>query len=245
MVVKASQRGKETIEISVVVPVYNEEQSIEALYSELRDALKKLDTRWEIVFVDDGSTDDTQTVLSALSGRDSRVRVASFARNRGQSAALAEGFHRSRGRFIVSMDGDLQFDPGEIPLLLQALGSVDVVCGWRKPRRDKWQRKLLASLAYLARYSLLGDRIHDSGCTFRAYKRRCVENLALPPGHHRFLPYTLRMNGYRVSEVPISHRERRHGRSKYGVFRLWEGLRTLLTLWFAKRVSHQQIPIHQ
>lgn len=230
MVVRASQKKKGTVEISVVVPVYNEAQSIEELYSELRDALAKLDTAWEIVFVDDGSTDDTGKLLSAVSERDSRIRIAGFASNRGLSAALAEGFHRSRGRVIVSMDGDLQFDSREIPSLLRALESTDVVCGWRKPRQDDWQRRFLSFLAYLARHAVLGDRIHDSGCTFRAYRRSSMENLTLQPGHHRFLPHILRSKGYRVSEIPVHHRERRHGQSKYGLSRLPKGFVTLISL---------------
>lgn len=230
MVVRASQEGKDSVEISVVVPVYNEAPSIEEIYSELRDALNTLDSCWEIVFVDDGSTDDSGKLLSVLGEKDSRVRIASFASNRGLSAALTEGFHLSRGKTIVSIDGDLQFDPREMLALLQALETTDVVCGRRKPRRDEWHRRVLSFLAYLARYSVLGDRIHDSGCTFRAYRRSSVEDLVLQPGHHRFIPYILRMNGYDVSEIPVSHRVRRHGRSKYGLSRVVKGLATLISL---------------
>ena len=230
MVVRASKRGENLVDTTVVVPMYNEAPSIDELYSELRDALDRLDANWEIVFVDDGSTDDTGRLLSALRDKDSRVRITGFPRNRGLSAALAEGFRSARGGVIVSMDGDLQFNPGEMPTLLRALDSTDVVCGWRKPRQDEWQRRFLSFLAYLTRYAVLGDRIHDSGCTFRAYKRSSVENLVLPPGHHRFLPYILRMKGHRVSEIPVSHRERRHGQSKYGLSRVAKGLATLISL---------------
>ena len=246
MVVKASQEGKDTVELSIVVPVYNEGESIEELYSELRGTLDTLDKVWEIILVDDGSTDTSPPRIADLSAHDQRVRIVRFPENKGQSDALVEGFHLSRGNTVVSMDGDLQFDPHDIPMLLERLQASDVVCGWRQPRRDEWQRRFLSFLAYLVRYAVLGDRIHDSGCTFRAYRRRCVENLNLQKGHHRFLPYILRMNGYRVSEIPVNHRERRHGRSKYGIFRLWDGIRTLLTLWFAKRVrSGNTSPIHQ
>lgn len=223
-------RRETTITLSVVIPVHNEEGCVEELHSELRDALDRIGYSWEIVFVDDGSTDDTPHRLSKLRSGDSRVRTARFPTNRGQSAALAEGFRLCRGKTIVSMDGDLQFNPNEISALLQALESTDVVCGWRRPRQDEWHRRLLSFLAYLAQYGVLGERVHDPGCTFRAYRRRCVGKLALQPGHHRFLPYLLRMKGHRVSEIPVSHRKRKYGQSKYGLLRLAKGLATLLSL---------------
>ena len=228
----ASDEGGATVKLSIVVPLFNEGESLGELYAELRKVLDALEGSWEIVFVDDGSTDTTSRLLSALREKDSRVHVAGFAANRGLSAALSEGFSASRGRIVISMDGDLQFDPADILHLLEALDSADVVCGRRELRKDGLLKRGFSSLAYVARSVVLGDRIHDAGCTFRAYRRGCVANLALQPGHHRFLPYILQQSGFHVIEMPVSHRPRRYGRSKFGLARLFDGCATLLSLRF-------------
>lgn len=217
--------------MSVVIPVHNEEECVQELFHGLRGTLDCRGKEWEIVFVDDGSTDGTPTRLSGLASRDWRVRIVRHQGKKGLSAALTAGFSHSSGRIIISMDGDLQFDPADIPRLIGALESADVACGWRRWRRDRWDRRCLSFLAYVARYAILGDKSLDSGCTFRAYRRVCVENLVLQQGHHRFLPYLLRERGFRMVDVPITHRKRRHGRSKYGSLRVAEGIATLFYLW--------------
>ena len=218
-------------DLSIIVPVFNEEDNVREVYEGLAPALERLGLGWEMIFVDDGSTDRTANALDALRSRDLRVKVTGHAPRQRLSQALSHGFRYSRGRLLVSIDGDLQYDPEEIPLLLAALDSADVVCGWRRTRRDGWDRLALSRVAFALRRLVLGDWIHDAGCTLRAYRRSSVERVDLRPGEHRFLPYILARRGCRLREIPVTHRPRRYGRSKYGVGRIFEGLRVLASLW--------------
>jgi glycosyltransferase involved in cell wall biosynthesis len=208
-----------SVDLSVVVPVYNEEESLPVLWPELRDALEPTGLRYEVIFVDDGSRDGSAEVVRALRAGDARVRLVRLKANAGETAATDAGFKTARGRFVVTMDADLQNDPRDIPGMLEHLRQWDAVTGWRVDRAagDSWVRRLSSRLANRMRNALSDESIQDSGCTFRAFRRECLRDLTLYKGFHRFVPTLLRMQGYRVLEVPVSHRPRRFGRSKYGI----------------------------
>ena len=227
-------------DLSVIIPVFNEEDSVQEIHDGLASTLGRLNLRWEMLFVDDGSTDQTASMLVALRMRDRGVQVSSCAVHQGLSHVLSRGFQHSRGRILVSIDGDLQYDPEEIPLLLRALDGTDVVCGWRRQRKDSWDRVALSRIAFTVRRLALGDRIHDAGCTFRAYRRSCVARLVLQRGEHRFLPYILSRRGCTLREIPVTHRPRRYGKSKFGFSRLSSGLMVLARLWFRSGKSWQR-----
>jgi len=223
--------------LSVVIPAFNEEANVEACHRELVGVLLELGRSFEIVFVDDGSTDGTFARLAAVAEADSRVRVIRFRRNAGQTAALDAGFRAARGDVVVTMDADLQNDPSDIGRLLTALDSHDAVCGWRVNRRDPWTKRAASRVANAVRQRLTGDGVHDTGCTLKAFRREALDHLRLYRGMHRFLPALLRLEGFRVTEVPVTHRPRRAGSSKYGNWgRLWHGLADLWVVrWMASR----------
>lgn len=204
-------------DLSVVLPFHNEAQSLPILEQELQAALAALGRSWEAIYVDDGSTDDSAAVVRALAGRDPRVRLVRLARHSGLTAAFRAGFGAARGCIIVTLDTDLQFDPAEIATLLEPLDRYDAAVGWRRTRRDPWLKRVSSRLANGLRILVTGDPVRDSACSFRAMHRYCVD--AIPPyaGMHRFVPTLLKLAGYRVVEVPVRHRPRRFGRSKYGI----------------------------
>ena len=206
-------------DLSVVLPVYNEEESLAPLCAELREVLDGGGLDYEIVFVDDGSRDRSAEIIRGLRERSPRVRLIRFKANAGETAALDAGFKAARGRWVVSMDADLQNDPHDIPHLLSYLDRWDAVTGWRARRGDgdSLVRRVSSRIANRIRNVVTGEDIQDSGCTFRAFRRECLKNLVLYRGFHRFIPQLLRMQGYRVVEVAIGHRPRRFGQSKYGV----------------------------
>lgn len=223
--------------LSIVIPAYNEEANVEACYRELADVGPELERPFEIIFVDDGSTDGTFAALATLAQTDPRVRVIRFRRNAGQTAALAAGFRAARGEIVVTMDADLQNDPRDIRRLLAALGPYDAACGWRVDRRDPWRKRIASRVANAVRQHFTGDGIHDTGCTLKAFRREALDRLPLYRGMHRFLPALLRLEGFRITELPVSHRPRRAGASKYGNWgRLWAGLADLWAVrWMARR----------
>jgi dolichol-phosphate mannosyltransferase len=223
--------------LTVVIPAYNEEANVEPCYRELADVLEAHGDPFEVVFVDDGSTDGTPGVLRRLASADPRVRVLRFRRNAGQTAALHAGFRAARGAVVVTMDADLQNDPHDIPKLLAALPGHDAVCGWRVDRRDPWTKRVASRVANRVRDRFTRDGVHDTGCTLKVFRREAVQSLHLYRGMHRFLPALLQMEGRRVTEVPVSHRARRAGVSKYGNWgRLWAGIADLLAVrWMARR----------
>jgi dolichol-phosphate mannosyltransferase len=206
-------------DLSVVIPVYNEEESLPPLWAELREVLERLGRTFEVVFVDDGSRDRSAEIVRAFREADPRVRLVRLKENGGETAATDAGFKAARGRRIVVMDADLQNDPRDIPMLLSHLDHWDAATGWRveRARGDRLVRRVSSRIANRVRNWLSDDAIHDSGCTFRAFRRECLRGLVLYRGFHRFIPTLLKMHGYRVIEVPVSHRPRRFGRSKYGV----------------------------
>ncbi|MGH9748753.1 MAG: glycosyltransferase [Candidatus Polarisedimenticolia bacterium] len=203
--------------LSLVIPVYNERDSLAPLLGEIQAALgARGDRGYEILFVDDGSTDGSDRVLAGLRRSDRRVRVVTLRANAGQSAALEAGFRRARGAVVVTLDADLQNDPADIPRLLEALESCDAVVGTRVRRRDGLLRRLSSRVANYVRNRLSDESIADTGCSLKAFRREALLRLRLYDGMHRFLPTLMRMEGFRVREIGVGHRPRRHGRSRYG-----------------------------
>ena len=206
-------------DLSVVIPVYNEEESLPPLWAELREVLERLNVAFEVVFVDDGSRDRSAEIVRAFRDADPRVRLVRLKENGGETAATDAGFKAARGRRVVVMDADLQNDPADIPTLLSHLDHWDAATGWRveRARGDNLVRRVSSRVANQLRNWLSHESIQDSGCTYRAFRRESLRGLVLYKGFHRFIPTLLKMRGYRVIEVPVRHRPRRFGRSKYGV----------------------------
>ena len=218
--------------ISIVIPVYNEEESILSLYRGLVRVFDDLREPWELIVVDDGSSDSTFVVSQSIAHQDPRVNVVRLRRNFGQTCALAAGFDYARGAVIVTMDGDLQNDPSDIPRLLSKLDEgYDLVSGWRRARRDRFFAKRLPSLLSnrLASW-ITGIHLHDFGCTMKAYRREIVDNINLYSDFHRFIPALAATIGAQVAEVEVAHCPRPYGTSKYGYGRIVRGLLDLLTL---------------
>jgi glycosyltransferase involved in cell wall biosynthesis len=229
--------------ISVVVPVHNEERSIGLLHEELQAALDPLGEEWEAVYVDDGSTDESFSALTRLHSREDNVRVVRLRRNFGKAAALAAGFAQAGGERVVTIDGDLQDDPSEIPQLLAKLEEgFDVVSGWKTRRRDPLSRRLPSKLFNWVTGWMSGLRLHDMNCGLKAYRAEVVHNLVLYGELHRFIPVLAHEQGYRVAELPVNHRPREHGRSRYGLERYLRGFLDLLTVSFMGRYRHR--PLH-
>ena len=220
--------------LSVVVPVFNEEKNINILYQELIDVLIKLDLTFEIIFIDDGSTDKSLAILSELQENDSRIVVISFRKNFGQTAALSAGFDYARGDIIITLDGDLQNDPKDIPKLLQKLSKgYDIVNGWRFDRKDSFFSRRLPSIIAnkIISYST-NVKLHDYGCTLKAFRKEITQNIKLYGEMHRFIPAIASGMGSEVAEVKVNHRERKFGKSKYGISRTIRVILDLITVKF-------------
>lgn len=231
------------IEISVVVPAYNEEENVSRLYRAVTEVLRTLGKPYEIIYVDDGSTDGTVEELKKLCERDKRVKAVIFRRNFGQTAAMDAGFKQAQGRVIFPMDADLQNDPRDIPRLLKKLNQgYDVVSGWRKNRRDGFLKKFVSRGANLLRKWIINDKIHDSGCTLKAYKKKCFEGITLYGEMHRFIPAILEWKGYKVTELVVRHHKRKYGQTKYGMKRTVKGFLDMLVMKFWMQYSTR--PIH-
>jgi glycosyltransferase involved in cell wall biosynthesis len=229
--------------ITVVVPVYDEELTLAPLYDELEAALEPLERPWEVVFVDDGSTDGSFAALTRLHAGRENVRVIRLRRNFGKAAALAAGFAQARGDVVVTIDADLQDDPGEIPRLLAKLDEgFDLVTGWKTKRRDPWLRRALSRLFNAATSRVSGLRLHDLNCGLKAYRLDVLRGLRIYGELHRFVPVLAHYRGFRVAELPVNHRPRAHGRSRYGPERYLRGFLDLLTVTFIGRYRHR--PLH-
>jgi glycosyltransferase involved in cell wall biosynthesis len=231
-------------ELSIVIPVYNEEKNIFPLYEELKVVLMSLDRSSEILFVDDGSTDASFFRMQDLHDSDQAVHIIKFRKNFGQSAAMRAGFDYARGRIVVTMDADLQNDPNDIPALLDTMSNegYDVVCGWRYRRNDALLKKISSNIANRFRTLLTGELIHDSGCTLRVYTRESVSDIELFGELHRYIPAILLWKGYRIGEMKVNHRERTFGKSKYRWQRLFKGFLDLLVIAFWQKYSGR--PMH-
>ena len=233
-------------DISVILPCYNEEGNLRPLVAAVRAALAPLNLPYEIVITDDCSTDQSWNLLKELAAADPRVRAQRFARNSGQSAALWAGLTAARGRWLVTLDADLQNDPKELPRFVAALQDHDCVCGSRVESRqqgDRFIRIVSSRIANWVRNKLSGEEISDSGCCYRAFKRECIANLKFFKGMHRFMPTLIRLEGFSVVEIPISTNPRFAGQTKYGVWnRLFASFYDLLAVrWMKKRMIKFQV----
>ena len=230
--IAAEDTLKDKTTISIVIPVYNEEESIVPLYQRIRDDCEQLGKSYEIVFVDDGSRDRTFPILEGIYERDAHVRVVRFCKNYGQTAAMAGGFEYAKGEIIISMDGDLQNDPADIPHLIEKIyEGYDVVCGWRKNRQDKfWSRRFPSIIANWIIAKVTGVPIHDNGCSLKAYRASVIKNTVLYGEMHRFIPAMSTLVGAKITEIVVNHHPRHFGKSKYGIGRTWRVVLDIITV---------------
>lgn len=227
--------------ISIVVPVFDEEENVNQLYAEIKKALKDYET--EIILVDDGSRDKTFSLLKQIREKDPAVRVIKFNRNYGQSAALSAGIKHAKGDIVVTLDGDLQNDPADIPMMIEKLDEgYDFVAGWRHNRKDTFFKKKFSRFGYLLRKTVIGKVVHDSGCTLRVYRRHVANDMELMGEMHRYISEMLMLKGYRFAEVKVNHRPRVAGKTKYSLRKLPKGFLDLLlvALW----QKYQARPLH-
>lgn len=224
--------------VSIVIPLYNEEDNVEVLHERLREVLDDLGTEYEIIYVDDGSNDRTLSLLEDIQKMDKNILVLSLRRNFGQTAAFAAGFDFARGDVVVTMDGDLQNDPKDIPRLLDVIKDYDLVSGWRKKRKDTFlTRRLPSMIANWLISKVTGVKLHDYGCSLKAYRRDVVKNLRLYGEMHRFIPAVASWYGVRVAEIETAHHPRLRGKSKYGISRTIKVLLDLITVKFLQSFS--------
>ncbi|MCP9455879.1 MAG: glycosyltransferase family 2 protein [Nitrospira sp.] len=227
--------------ISVTIPVFNEQESLVHLYERVAEVLRKLDRPWELILINDGSTDHSAQILDELAVRDSAVKVVHFRRNFGQTAAMMAGFDYAQGEVIIPMDGDLQNDPKDIPRLLEKIDDgYDVCSGWRKDRQDHAVRRNLPSrIANWLISVISGVRLHDYGCSLKAYRGDVIKGVRLYGEMHRFIPIYASWHGARVTEIPVTHHPRAYGRSKYGLERIVKVLLDLIVVKFLDRYSQK------
>lgn len=230
---------KSSRKISIVIPVYNEDGSVAELHKEIVEVFQKLNRAYEIIFVDDGSTDKTLDELKKLAP----VQIISFARNFGKSQALQAGFNEAKGDYIITLDGDLQDDPHEIPKFIEKLESgFDLVCGWKQKRADSFSKRFASKIANSIARKMTGINIHDMNCCFKIYKREAVKSLFLYGDMHRYIPSLVSGMGFLVSEVMINHRPRHYGESKYGPSRFVNSIFDFTTLIFLRKFIDR--PMH-
>jgi len=235
---------RSSIDLSIVIPAYNEEQNVPLLASQIKKAVDRLKKTYEIIFIDDGSRDNTFAVLKRLHDLDlEHVRVIRMRKNFGQTAAFDAGFKHARGKIIITMDADLQNDPEDIPLLLNKMKEgYDVVSGWRWQRKDPFSKKILSKFANLLRRIVTKENVHDSGCSLKAYKRECFADLNLYGEMHRYIPAILQWKGFKIGEVKVHHRLRKYGKTKYTLTRVLKGFLDLLVVKFWMQYSSR--PMH-
>ena len=205
------------VELSAVVPVFNEEENLAILVPKVMDVLNQTSKPYEVIFVDDGSSDNSRKVLREMAGRYPALRLLGLKNNRGLSTALLAGMKEARGDILITLDSDLQNDPEDIPRLIQYLDRYDMATGWRQRRDDPSLKKISSKIANAIRNWISGEAIHDSACTLRVFKKECIRTVPIFNGMHRFLSTLVKMEGFRIVEVPVSHRPRRFGKSKYNI----------------------------
>lgn len=231
------------IDISIVAPVYNEEENLPILVSQLVEVLGPLRKTYEMIFVDDGSKDRCRQVLKEMVSMYPQLRLLGFKYNCGESAALYAGWKEARGDIVITLDADLQNDPKDIPAMLERLKEYDMVTGWRQKREDSWVKRKTSRIANRIRNKLTDESIQDSACTLRAYRRECLQNLKMYKGMHRFMPTLLKIEGFRVIEIPVAHHPRQFGVSKYTTWnRMWTAFADLLAVrWMKSRHIRYEI----
>lgn len=228
---------------SIVIPIKDEEENIVDLLSEIEPVMQTLGQPWELICIDDGSTDQSLHILQNLCKQKPYLRLLVFTRNFGQSAAFAAGFEAARGEWIITLDGDRQNDPRDIPKLTAAMQGCDLVVGWRVNRRDPWQKRAISRLSNWVRSRLCQDGIHDTGCSLKVYRREALKKIKMYKGMHRFLPALFKIEGFRVKEVPVNHRERSKGVTKYRFFNRLIGpiVDMFVVKWMRHRALRHQI----
>jgi glycosyltransferase involved in cell wall biosynthesis len=235
--------GPQRVDISVVIPLLNEEQSLKELVDQLKNVLVRLGGHYELIFVDDGSTDNSFRVLRDLHFHNHRIKVIRFRRNYGKSAALMVGFQRAQGEFVITMDADLQDDPVEIPNLIKQLKSgFDVVSGWKKKRYDPISKTIPSRFFNFVTGVMTGIKIHDFNCGLKGYRREVVKNINVYGELHRYIPVLAHWQGYRIGETVVQHHSRKYGKTKFGIGRFFKGFLDLLTVLFTTRYVAR--PLH-
>ncbi len=234
---KSVMDDSKPIEISAVIPVFNEKENLLLLVPKLAEVLKSLGLPYEMIFVDDGSSDGSQETLKKMASQFPSLHIIRFKKNRGLSTALYAGMKEARGNMIVTLDSDLQNDPDDIPKLLGYLDRYDMATGWRQRREDPWLKRVSSKIGNFIRNWLSGENIKDSACTLRFFKKECIKDIPRFNGMHRFLSTLVKREGYRIIEVPVSHHPRRFGKSKYNIRnRMWRSFVDLLAVrWMKSR----------
>ncbi|MFH2021030.1 MAG: glycosyltransferase family 2 protein [archaeon] len=230
------------MDLSVVIPAYNEKENIPELYSRLSPVLKGLKITYEIIFIDDGSKDGTFSEMEKLAKKDKSVKVIKFRKNFGQTASWKAGFDNANGELIITMDADLQNDPKDIPNMLKKLDDYDFVSGWRHKRKDGIAKKAFSLFSRFLRSKIISDPLHDSGCSLKAYKRECLEGLDLQGEMHRYIAELLILQGFKAGEIKVNHLPRSKGKTKYNFVRLPKGFLDLMVVAFWQKYSAR--PIH-
>ena len=231
------------LELSIIIPVYNERDNLVPLERKLEEELAELHLDYEIIFVDDGSVDGSPHIIKSLRKYNPKIKLIQFRNNHGQSAAFAAGFKVARGKIFVTLDADMQNNPADIPLLLEKMQGYDVVCGWRFKRNDPWVKRVVSKIGNAVRNSLSQEEIADTGCSLKAFRRECFDNIKPFKGMHRFFPTLLKMEGFKVVQVKVSHYPRLYGKSKYNIRnRLFASLHDLMAIrWMKKRQINYDI----
>ncbi len=231
--------------ISFVIPVYNEEESLIPLYDAIKKVVNENGYNYEIVFVDDGSYDNSLNIMKSLHENDANVKVVVFQENRGQSAAFDAGFKHATGRYVVTLDADLQNDPADVPKMMEYMDRFDVVCGFRAKRQDNFIRKISSKIGNFIRNKLTNDNIIDTGCSLKIFKKEYLDKIKMFKGMHRFLPTLLKLEGATIFQIEVSHHPRKFGESKYGLGIKKRAFTALLDLfavrWMIKRHINYKI----
>jgi len=230
------------MDISVVIPVYNEGDNVIHLHRELKQVLERLNKKYEIIFVDDGSNDNTFENLKKISKNEKSLKIIQFTKNFQKAAALMAGFNQAKGEMVITMDGDLQDDPCEIPKLIDAAKECDVVVGWRHNRTDKLDKKIPSKIFNALVRFLTGIKLHDSDCNFRIMKNYVVRGINIYGGLYRYIPIIAHGKGYNIKEIKVNHRKRLYGKSKYGMKRIFNGIFDLITVKYL--MTYTKRPLH-
>jgi glycosyltransferase involved in cell wall biosynthesis len=231
------------VDISVIIPLLNEEESLKELYQQLRQTLGRMNVRYELIFIDDGSTDRSFQVLKDLRRNDRHIHAYRFRRNYGKSAALGVGFEKAQGSIVITMDADLQDDPNEIPILKRKIEEgYDLVSGWKKVRHDPITKTIPSKLFNAVTSLMTGVKLHDFNCGLKAYRREVVKTVKVYGELHRYVPALANWEGFKVTEIVVNHRARKFGKTKFGIGRFWKGFLDLMTVLFTTRYFRR--PLH-